>query len=218
MLRLSGEDAGELLLVRHAEAALSRSHDPMLTCCGLEQAERLALRLSATWFAAVYSAPERRAQQTARVLAGASGRAVHVLDGLADVEFDGERASAELPFDYTARFMEVPPWDSLPGFERSKSFRRRAVQTIERVLSISQASRVVMVSHSSVINAYVSMLLSIPADQFITLEPTSVSVVRWRAGRYAVRCLNDLSHLSPGCGFPTQRQLFTPRSLPLTTR
>lgn len=219
LLRLRGEDTGELLLVRHAEPAQSQGDDPMLSCTGLEQAERLADRLSICWFEAVYSAPERRAQQTARVLASVRGRDLQVLDGLADIAFDGSGSRLDgSPQLYPEHFAETPRWDSLPGFECGRQFRRRAVQTIERVLANHPAKRVVVVTHASVINAYVSMLLSIPADLFFTPEHTSISVIRWREGRYALRCLNDLSHLSPTLGKTVESQLFTRRSLPLTTR
>ncbi len=212
LLRLHGEDAGELLLVRHAEAAHSQGNDPMLSCTGLEQAERLAARLSDTWFEAVYCAPERRAQQTARVLACVSSRALHVLDALADIEFDAGGVDAEEPpLRYADRFVEMPRWDSLPGFECGKQFRRRAVQAIERVLAINPARRVVVVTHASVINAYLSMLLSVPADQFFAAEHTSLSIVRWREGQYALRSLNDLSHLSPSFGISAGAELFTLR-------
>ena len=218
-LLLRGEDAGEVLLVRHAEVARGAGHDPMLSCAGLEQAERLAVRLSHTCLQAVYTAPERRAQQTARVVAGANGRAVHVLDGLADIEFDATQCVIpETQRRYAERFEAMPRWDSLPGFECGRQFRRRAVRTIERVLASNPAKRVVIVTHGSVINAYLSMLLGIPADLFFAPEHTSVSAVRWRDGRYAVRCLNDLSHLSPTREVSGDRELFTARSLPLTSR
>ena len=218
-LRLRGEDAGEVLLVRHAEPARNESPDPMLSCTGLQQAERLAARLSATWLQAVYSAPERRAQQTARVLACTGALPVHVLDGLADIEFEAvDGARREPPARMAERFTEIPRWDTLPGFECSRSFRRRAVQTIERILASNPASRIAIVTHAAVINAYLSMLLSIPADQFFAPEHTSVAVVRWRDGRYALRCLNDLSHLSAEREVPGEAELFTARSLPLTSR
>jgi probable phosphoglycerate mutase len=219
LLRLHGEDAGELLLVRHAEAAHTQGSDPMLSCTGLEQAERLAARLNDTWFEAIYSAPERRAQQTARVVASICGRTLHVLDGLADIEFDVTKtAPGESPRGYADRFAEMPRWDNLPGFECGRQFRRRAVQAVERVLSINPARRVVLVTHASVINAYLSMLLCVPADQFFTAEYTSLSIVRWREGQYALRCLNDSSHLSPTFGIAVESELFTLRSWPLTSR
>jgi len=212
LLRLRGEDTGELLLVRHAEPAAGGGTDPMLSCRGLEQAERLAARLSETWVEAVYSAPERRTQQTARIAAGPGRSTVHVLEGLTDIEFDAAKASAgATALHYAEAFAEAPRWDNLPGFECGPRFRRRAAQTIEGVLASNTARRVLIVTHVSVINAYLSMLLSVPADQFFTPEHTSVSIVRWRDGRYAIRCLNDLSHLSPALGLSVGSELFTVR-------
>ena len=212
LLRMQAEDAGELLLVRHAEPAHTAGHDPMLSCTGLQQAEHLADRLRAIWFDALYCAPERRALQTARVLAGTSGRNPSVLDALADIEFDAARLPASgPPLAYTERFAESPRWDSLPGFECGKQFRRRAIQAIERILAGNSARRVIVVTHAAVINAYLSMLLSIPADFFFAPEHTSLSIVRWRDGQYALRCLNDSSHLSSAFAIPAEVELFTPR-------
>jgi probable phosphoglycerate mutase len=184
----------------------------MLSCRGLAQAERLADRLGDSWFDAVYSGPERRAQQTARIVAGAGRRSVHVLAALMDIEFDAGRSipGARLA-DYARRFAESPRWDSLPGFESRRQFRRRALQAIERILAGHPAGRVVLVSHASVINAFLSMLLGIAADRFFTPEHASISIVRWRQGRYAVRCLNDSSHLSPRPGISAPGELFTVR-------
>ena len=121
-LRLRGEDAGEVLLVRHAEPARNESPDPMLSCTGLQQAERLAARLSATWLQAVYSAPERRAQQTARVLACTGALPVHVLDGLADIEFEAVDGARREP---PARMAEQSSLrkDARRGIVRQVRFR-----------------------------------------------------------------------------------------------
>jgi broad specificity phosphatase PhoE len=197
LLRIGGDGAGEFLLVRHAEAAAGGGNDPMLSCRGLEQAERLADRLAESWLDAVYSASERRTQQTARIVAGQGQSTVQVLEGLMDIECDPGAAGAEpTATQYAGAFTEVPRWDNLPGFESGRQFRRRAVQTVERVLTSNTGRRVLIMTHASVINAYLSVLLCVPADRFFTPEPTSVSIVRWRDGRYAVRCLNDSSHLS----------------------
>lgn len=207
--RLADETAGELVLVRHAEPAYGAGADPLLSCAGLAQAENLADRLSSLWSEAVYTAPERRAQQTARILASVSDRPVHVLECLAEIEFDAAKA---LPVpEYAERFADVQRWDALPGFESGKQFRRRAIQGIERILAISPARRVVVVTHASVINAYISMLLSVPSDQFFTPEYTSISVVRWQEGRYALRCLNDTAHVAWGGPLPAPAYVTEPK-------
>ena len=64
LFRLEDEAAAELLLIRHAEPACNdlSNDDPLLSCTGLQQAERLGERLGSLWFEAIYAAPERRAQ------------------------------------------------------------------------------------------------------------------------------------------------------------
>ena len=57
-------------------------------------------------------------------------------------------------------------------------------------------------THSSVINAYLSMILGIPRDEFFAPEYTSISVVRWSEDRYGPRSLNDVAHLSYGGPLP----------------
>ena len=198
LFRLEGEDAGELLLVRHAEPARGANSDPLLSCAGLAQAERLAERLLSVWIEAVYVAPERRAVQTANVLSAALDRPQYVVEGLAEIEFDATEVdeTAEMAPTFGERFLTEPRWDSLPGFSSGRAFRRRAIQAVEGAIACNPARRVVVVTHSSVINAYLSMILAIPRDEFFAPEHTSISVVRWSQDRYGLRSLNDVAHLS----------------------
>jgi len=96
---------------------------------------------------------------------------------------------------YAGRFAEDPRWDALPGFGPSGEFRKRAIQAIEGVLAGHQGRRSVIVTHSSVINAFVSMLLEVPRDIFFAADHASLCVVRARGELHAVRTLNDTSHL-----------------------
>jgi broad specificity phosphatase PhoE len=94
LFRLDEEDAGELLLARHAEpaGAPDLEADPVLSCEGLRQAEHLADRLSGLWIDAVHTAPERRCFQTAKVIADVLQRPLTVTEGLSDVPFDPAEA------------------------------------------------------------------------------------------------------------------------------
>lgn len=225
LFRLDEEDAGELLLARHAEPAAAcptndsepASSDPMLSCEGLRQAERLADRLCSLWIDTVYTAPERRCFQTAKVIADVLQRPLSVVDGLADIDFDPEQAHGTRDA-YTARFIREPRWDALPGFAPGKPFRRRAIAALDAVLAAQPARRALVITHSSVINAYLSMLLCIPRDQFFAPHHTSLSTVRHRGGLYGLRGLNDTSHLSFSETVPDLPAALTPRSLPLTNR
>jgi broad specificity phosphatase PhoE len=197
-----------VLLVRHARpadvqttegsgggaGAGERANDPMLSCDGLRQAERLADRLSSLWIGTIYTAPERRSFQTAKVIADQLQRPLSILEGLAEIGFEPEAACGDIE-SYTERFSRQPRWESLPGFADGKTFRRRAVSAIEGVIAAHPARRSLVVSHSSVINAYLSMVLCIPRDQFFAPEYTSISTVRYREDLYSVRTLNDTTHL-----------------------
>ena len=209
LFRLEDEAATELLLIRHAEPACNdvSNDDPLLSCTGLEQAERLGERLSSLWFDAIYAAPERRAQQTARLLSDATDSEVATVEDLREIEY---MPAAPQPWalpspEFTARhhdapstaerFMTKPRWDALPGFAPSRCFRQRVLQGIELLVTKHPARRIAVVTHSSVINAYLSALLAIPQDVFFAPQHTSISCVRSLGELFAVRTLNDTAHL-----------------------
>jgi probable phosphoglycerate mutase len=203
LFRLRDEDATELLLVRHAEPE-SREHPAQsaLSRDGVLQARLLAERLSAHWIEAVYTGPELPTMQTASVVAEVLGRPLTALDDLREIEYQPFLAEALMSCvrpAYGELFQRRPRWDSLPGFEPSRDFRRRAIQAIESAVAEHAARRIVIVTHGSVINAYLSMLLDIPRDLFFLPGHASISVVRSLRDLYAVRSLNDTSHLKTTC-------------------
>jgi len=216
LFRLDDEDAGELLLVRHAEPT-SSPPDPMLSCDGLRQAERLADCLSSLWIDCVYSAPERRCFQTAKVIADQLQRPLNVLDDLADIAFDPDLARGG-PSSYAERFSRQPRWDALPGFASGKDFRRRVIAAIEGIIAAHPSRRCAVITHGSVLNAYLSMVLRIPRDQFFAPEHASISTIRHRDDMYGLRGLNDMAHLGVADQILGAPPAFTPRSLPLTNR
>lgn len=213
LFRLDDEDAGELLLVRHAEPAAGPAPDadtasagPMLSCEGLRQAERLADRLSSLWIDAIYAAPDRRCFQTAKLVADVLQRPLRVVEGIADIDFEPDESCGN-PRAYAERFSRDSRWESLPGFASGKAFRRRAVAALDGIIAAHGARRCAVVTHASVINAYVSMLLCIPRDQFFAPDHASLSTVRHRGDMYALRTLNDTSHLSLPPRSSASRQL-----------
>lgn len=197
LFRLEGEGATELLLVRHAQPAsdLGPADDPLLSCAGLEQTERLAQRLRWTGFEAVYTAPERRAVQTARVIAAAREKPLYVMEALRDVPFTPSACRHGPPVGLPALFLAEPRWDTLPGFGGSQPFRRRVFQAIDAIIAAETGRRVVVVTHASVINAYLSALLGIQRDLFFAPDYASITVLRSLGDLYALRRLNDIAHL-----------------------
>ena len=199
MFRLADGQAGELLLVRHAEPDTGARYrycgdEPALTVTGRVQARFLAGRLTESAIDAIYSAPERYAKETSRIVSEALEVPLRTVPELADIAYTPADCACDGAIG--ALFADNPRWDALPGFEPSKPFRRRAIQAIESLLAAHGAQRIVVVTHASVINAYLSMLLDIPRDLFFYPDHTSLSVVRWRDDLYALRSLNDTSHLT----------------------
>lgn len=211
IFRLDSAEATELLLVRHAEpdvrgALKAGKTDPPLTERGRCQAMRLAMRLRRERIDAVYTSTARAALETAAVVAAARDMPMIRAPQLAGVscarqgpnKSDRRRMAAEA----TVRLLNNPRWDSLPGFEPSRQFRHRAIQTIEAIVSRHTGERVVLVTHEAVVNVYLSMVLGICRDMFFLPAHASMSVVRVHRDLYGVQNLNDCSHLL---------QTFTPR-------
>jgi 2,3-bisphosphoglycerate-dependent phosphoglycerate mutase len=200
--------AAEVLFVRDAEPDYDAVYagesplDPPLSAKGREQAMLLAAQLERSPIDAVYSSTMRRAVETAAYIGSVQGLPVARLDGLREIEFDSDAVEhmddggPSLAGDLARRFVAIPRWDSLPGFEPSRTFRLRVIETIESIISRHPGERVIIVCHSGVINAYLSMLLGIQRDVFFLPAHASLSTIRASGDLYAVVQLNDTAHLS----------------------
>ena len=207
LFALPATDATELLLIRHAEpdlrrAALGRGPlDPPLTERGRCQAMRLAMRLRPLEMEAIYTSTARAALETAALVAAAKDmpmiRAPQLRDVAVHTARNGHRDPERLATEVVVRFLNRPRWDALPGVEPTRQFRHRAIQALEGIVSRHPVATVVVVTHHSVINAYLSMILDIGRDMFFLPDHSSVSVVRVVRDLYGVRNLNDTAHLLP---------------------
>jgi probable phosphoglycerate mutase len=207
LFALDSPGATELTLVRHAQPDYSVTDDlddpsdPPLTSSGRCQAMRLAMRLRNTRIDALYASTMRRALETAAYIAADRDLPIERSDALREVHFDIDafRAAGRngaQSANLAQRFLSNPSWDALPGFEPSRQFRRRVIEAIEAIAARHPGQRVVIVAHGGVINAYLSMLLGIQRDMFFLPSHTSLSSVRVLHDLYAVRSLNDATHLS----------------------
>lgn len=203
---LEGVEATELLLVRHGQTDYAAARDgedpadPPLTSAGRAQAMRLAMRLRDAPIDALYSSTMRRALETAAYIAASRDLPIERSDALCEVRFDlalvrTAGKDGALGAELAQQFLLSPTWDALPGFEPSRQFRHRVVGEIEAIVARHPGERIVIVAHGGVINAYLSMVLGIERDMFFLPTHTSVSSVRVLRDLYAVRSLNDATHL-----------------------
>jgi len=201
---LQSAEATELLLVRHAEpdvrgAQKAGNPDPPLTERGRCQAMRLAMRLRRERLDAIYTSTARAALETAAVVAAARDMPMIRAPQLGGINCNprtpGRADRRRLATEATVRFLNNPRWDALPGFEPSRQFRHRAIQTIESIVSRHPGQRVALITHEAVVNAYLSMVLDIRRDMFFLPAHGSISAVRVLHDLYGVQNLNDCSHL-----------------------
>jgi broad specificity phosphatase PhoE len=151
---------------------------------------------------AIYNSPEPAARETAATICDAIGKIPVQVYDLREVECQPSLDDAALlrcfELGPAELFARRPRWDSLPGFEASRAFRLRVVQALEAIIGRHSARRVVVVTHTSVINAYLSMVLDIPRDVFFAPDYASLTTLRVSEGQYALQGLNDTSHLASG--------------------
>ncbi len=190
--------AGELLLVRHADTAdVPEGADASLSRAGRIHAARLAEALADSGVAAVCAAGTAGSLETAEIVAGRLGLGIEVVPDLGPIRLDpaGEGAACEAEGAFAVeravqRLNCFPRWDSIPGAENSRLFRRRVIQAVEAIAARYPGQTAVIVTHSCAINAYLSMVLDIPRDFFFQPQPASVSCVRIKGDAYSVRYLN----------------------------
>jgi broad specificity phosphatase PhoE len=155
-----------LFLVRHAQSGSNIQHaidtaipGAPLTDLGLEQAARLAVRLTAEHFDVVAASPLTRAQQTARPLADERGLPVLTLDGLREVEAgDLEMATAAGPIEIYRN--AIVAWGTgdldvtIPGATSGPEFFARYDAAV-RALEDAGASAVA-ISHGAAIRIWIA--------------------------------------------------------------
>ena len=195
----------ELLLIRHGRAidvvpGSPESVDPPLSSDGVSQAAALVARLASKQIQAVYASTLRRAIETAQPVAAARNLAVEQLHDLREVEL-GEWAMGEFRRRAMARdpewmaFARSGRWDLVPGSEGDDVFRSRVRRAVETLVEAHGGETLAIVCHGGVINAYCAEIFGLERSFFLTIENTSVTLVRVGAEQSVVMTVNDCHHL-----------------------
>jgi probable phosphoglycerate mutase len=188
-----------LLLLRHGLTALTGpvlagwTPDLHLDDRGRAQAEAVAARLAPVPFAAVVSSPLDRCLETA----GALGREVTVDDRLGECRY-GDWTGRELKALAKDPLWKVvqahPSAVTFPGGESLREVAARAVDAVrDWNARLGPDATWLACSHGDVIKAIVADALGLHLDQFqrITVDPCSVTVIRYTELRPFVVRLND---------------------------
>jgi broad specificity phosphatase PhoE len=203
------ESTTRIFLIRHgatvltAEDRFAGSIDVPLSDEGREQAQRLALRLSAEPVAAVYASPLDRAAETARILARPHGQEVHLLPELREISHGRweqmTRREVEERFPGEAAAWDDDPFSFAPeGGETGLMVTARSLPAILDIVRAHPGERVIVVSHKATIRLLLSSLLGFDPRRYrdnLDQNPAALNIVDFREPtRARLTLFNDTSH------------------------
>ena len=197
-----------VILVRHGETEWNRREifrgraDVELNQRGREQAKALGAALEGRSIDAVYSSPLSRAVETAEAIAEPHGISVEIEDGFVDFDYGAwqglphEEVRQRYPRMYQD-WVERPHTVRMGGGESLRMVRRRAMETLMRIVDRHQDDTVVIVAHRVVNKVVLCAVLELANSHFwrIRQDTCALNVFEWSDGRFLVRLLNDTCHL-----------------------
>ena len=182
-----------LVLARHGRTAANVAHvldsrppGAPLDELGLEQAQRLAVRLAERPLHAVHASRATRAQQTADPVAAAQGLTVEVVDGvhevfMGDLEGRSDEAALETFDEVYAAWWSGDLDARLPGGESARDVRDRFLPAIDTIVDGADGD-VLLVSHGAAIRLAAAALLGDTAETFYVPNTGLVELRRDDAG------------------------------------
>lgn len=200
-----------VFLIRHgatvltAEDRFAGATDVDLSGDGMEQARRLAMRLSGVSVKAVYASPLGRTMATARLLAEPHGLDVIPRDGLREISHGRweqmTRREVEEQYPEEADAWEKDPYTFAPqGGESGLAVTARALPVLMDIVRENEGGQVIVVSHKATIRLLLSSLLGFDPRRYrdnLDQDPAALNVVDFKDPvRARLMVFNDTSHYS----------------------
>ncbi len=213
-----------VILVRHGRTTANasgvlagRTAGVKLDHLGRDQARRAGERLAPVPLAAIVSSPLERCRQTSRAIAleqGSDAPPVSIDKGIVECDYgdwQGGRIADLGKEDLWKVVQSQPSAVTFPGGESLPVMQSRSVATIRRhdtAIEVEHGAHAVWaaVSHGDIIKSILADALGMHLDLFqrIHVDPASISIIRYAAGRPTVLASNthagDLSWLTPAPG------------------
>jgi broad specificity phosphatase PhoE len=226
-----GDGKTTLFFIRHGQTnnlggdnaiRLNGWTDCPLSRSGIEQAERVALRLRNEGpFDCVYSSPLRRALDTAKPIAAVTRLALRVCDGLREIHCgalegaDVDEVQRRFPSIWGANLAQTDQDFRWPGGESYREFRDRCLGTLGEIAQTHAGRRIVVVTHAGVVSQLVGHISGVSAARWGAYRPHNATLteVEWQAGSWRVLRFDDGVHLladhvqQPVINSPTARRL-----------
>lgn len=196
-----------LLLCRHgrsvwnAQGRIQGRADPPLDGVGREQARRLAERLREEDVVALFTSPQRRAQETAEIVGRALDVPVvpderlreHDVGDLTGLTW--EQVWEQYP-EFAQAWAEAREEVQIPGADTYGPFRTQVVAAFCDILSRYAEGSVGVVTHGGTLGTYLNHLIGLPTlFSPFRFANGSLSVVEVNPLRPRIVLLNDVCHL-----------------------
>ncbi|MBI4216814.1 MAG: histidine phosphatase family protein [Chloroflexi bacterium] len=203
----SGPHLTRLYLLRHGESRWNQEGryqgrlDPELSPLGRRQGRALARHLRGLPLEALYSSPQRRAWDTAALVARGRALTPQSLEELRELdhgEWNGKlwtEAQAAYP-ELWAQWLAHPERVTMPGGESLEEVRRRTRRVLKLVRERHPREHVALCSHNAVLKVVALDLLGLPLSHFWRLDLDSGSQTAFELRpRPRLLLLNDTCHL-----------------------
>ena len=200
------------MLVRHGETEWNVEHriqghsdaPPPLTSVGIEQAQRLASRLTGTPLAAAYSSDLGRASKTAGILVTGHGIDVHELFDLRERNYGQWEGKTQAQWQAAdpegfAFWKRTPEEYVPPGGESLDQVMVRCSRVAARIKQEHPGDDdLLVVGHGAALLVLTVHLLGMPLTfrNNLDLSNASLSIIDVGADRTVIRLWNDVSHWS----------------------
>lgn len=201
-----------LILVRHALTDANVSHlflgrtDVQLSEKGLLQAKALSKRLSGEMkIDIIYSSSMKRTLQTAYYVASQKGVPVMISEKLTELNFgkwegrSHEEVAITYPYEFLKWLKEQKLLRSVHG-ESLKSFQRRLVSQVKKIVKQHQGKTICIVSHGACIKALMCYFKGYPLEKISEIpwsDNTAINMIEFEGDAFKVVSMADASHL-PG--------------------
>ena len=194
-----------LYLIRHGEvegasaAKLVGRTDVPLSALGLEQAGRVAEKLSTVELSAVYSSDLRRARVMAETIARPRELVVQENSAWREIdmgEWEGRTIASlhdEQP-ELVAKLFNDPALFEYPNGESFATFTARVQGALNQLLTVHQSGEVGLVAHGGVCRTILGSALGMPLKNWLRLAQDfgCLNVIDWYDRNPTVRLLNGI--------------------------
>lgn len=193
-----------LTFIRHCETDLNASgmlhtiKDPIgLNRCGREQATYVVSALQKHNHEIIFSSPEKRAIETAEILAGGLDLNVETIPELRERNWGewSDKAWDDIKHDLNAmtvdeRYAFVPP-----GGESWEQVEKRGRQALRQITD-SRAKDVIIVTHGGTLRILMPVLTGAPLESSFQYDfyNCSITIFNWDGKKFHEVWVNDISH------------------------